>query len=386
MSGNSHVEDAQAPMEDPPEPEEPEAVQTADEETSESTKSFLINLNLGETVYGMDILSSDVDAKPDDDAGAPSEVGSSKNKGKPKQKANVKKAVVRRLKVCPICSRETDDWGKRPYCRLCNNDWEASERDAKTNGEMAYWKEVSKDMSTMKSFLIAWKQECGPSRGAGHKRGGFKFAKFRQERQREISNFAGQERIQLTEREFIAHFEKKGMSQAWGQQEFNRRRSDKRWHSDNDPDCNLPRVQAHGQTLEISGTKDSLLEATSFHTAGVKNPNQKHFKELIDGFGSETAADSAIAALRSGDDAALFAKDVGPGPSTYGAKDFLAAQLLGGGAQSPANPSAASSGSGGAGAAAPSDLLLPGGDLVLNFIINLSLSFMAWVGGGSALI
>ena len=183
---------------------------TDDDETS-SAKSFLLQLNLGNECREMDCLTGDGDGDAAPSASATAEGAPPRKPAKAKAKSKSKS----KSKICPLCGVATDDYGKRPVCRLCNNDWEASERDAKAQGEHAYWKELTKDYATMRTFLAAWKSHCGASRGPGHKRGGFKFVEFKQERTRKHSSFKGQEKLMLTEREFIEHFEKKGMARTW---------------------------------------------------------------------------------------------------------------------------------------------------------------------------
>ena len=58
------------------------------------------------------------------------------SKGKKKAKAKAK--ALAKAKMCPVCQEETTDWGKKKQCRACNNDWEASERDAKATNEHEY--------------------------------------------------------------------------------------------------------------------------------------------------------------------------------------------------------------------------------------------------------
>ena len=88
-------------------------------------------------------------------------------------------AAKNKFRICYLCEQDTDDWGTKAECRPCNNDKESAERDAKRQNEGEYFKEVCNDVQLLREFLAEWRKECGPARGRGNRRGGFKFGRFK---------------------------------------------------------------------------------------------------------------------------------------------------------------------------------------------------------------
>ena len=223
-----------------------------------------------------------------------------KAKGKAKAKQRSKS------KMCPCCKMETTDWAKRPVCRVCQSDWESSERDAKTQGQHDSWK-ISDNLTEMCEFLVTWKREVGPSLGPGRRRGGFKFLEYSKKRQFEMSRFDGQDLVMKTELEFVDLFEKKGMTKVWGHAEFARRRADpRRWASDNDPDCKLPRVQAHGETRTTTGQTDRTIDEVKGMTEQLKKPDANAFKQIMKGFGEDLTLEKTVEAFTTKDESMLW--------------------------------------------------------------------------------
>ena len=66
-------------------------------------------------------------------------------------------------------------------CRPCMNDKEAAERDARNQAEKSFMDKIKKDKALLARFVRDWRAACGPSKGPGHRRGGFKFAVYKTE-------------------------------------------------------------------------------------------------------------------------------------------------------------------------------------------------------------
>ena len=82
--------------------------------------------------------------------------------------------------------------------------------------------------------------------------------------------------------------------------------------------------------MELTGTENATTDVLTLPTGEMKNLSGKLVKELLDNFGEELSADSAIEALHSGDNMALFGVCSAAAASTrYGLKDYLAGQLSG---------------------------------------------------------
>ena len=123
---------------------------------------------------------------------------------------------------------------------------------------------------------------------------------------------------------------KRGMTRQWGKTEFAKRRMDKRYKSDNDPDCKLPRVQACGKTFDIEVSENSITDLVEVGTDQIKRPQAKQMNQLLDNLGADVYRDSAITALRTGDDDALFIdfkSSVNKDQQGFSAKSFLADQF-----------------------------------------------------------
>ena len=234
---------------------------------------------------------------------APKRDGQATGGNKPEKPAGKKKGKATTgvkhviFKYCYICERETEDWsGNKAECRPCMLDKEAAERDSKAQGEKTFLDELKKDKSLFAKFIRDWRQECGPSKGPGHKRGGFKFAIYKTTCFSKVAEKDGVTLTMKTEQEFEDWFLKKGMPRGWGRAEFRRRLGQPdRWRSGTDPDCNLPCVQLHGCVSTEKYAEKGREESVEFQTAGRKNVTSADAAMLIGEMGKERAVNSEVA-------------------------------------------------------------------------------------------
>ena len=211
-------------------------------------------------------------------------------KGKAAAKAKAKDEVKRIvLKYCYICGRDTDDWsGNKAECRPCMNDKEAAERDARNQGEKAFFDTIKKDKALLANFVRDWRASCGPSKGPGHRRGGFKIAEYKTTIFSSIGERDATKLSMKTEQEFEEHFLRKGMPKDWGRQEFRKRLAQPtQWRSGIDPDCGLPTVQLHGSVETERYTDKGRMDSVELHCASKKNPKAQEITSMIGGLGED---------------------------------------------------------------------------------------------------
>lgn len=181
-----------------------------------SSASAPLPLGLSEPAeLGLGGLFDDGDSKPDakqggalpacagdgDDAGGqPS--GKKGNCGRGKGKA--KAAAAPKMKLCPYCNEMTDQWqGNKKCCRSCFPDYESAERDARRQNEKEYFDELRKDPVMMREFLNAWRREVPPRQGAGFRRGGFRFARFKATYMRKVGKRHSKRKVMKTRKQFL---------------------------------------------------------------------------------------------------------------------------------------------------------------------------------------
>ena len=193
---------------------------------------------------------------------------------------------------CYVCQCTTEDWTSKSECRPCNNDKESAKRDCLRQNQKAYWDEISKDKEALGAFVRAWVEEVGPSRGFGNSRGGFKIAKYIETLRTTHEYVKGQEKVMKTKIEFRDAMVAKGMGADWALEEFKRRRSRPDiWDCDDDPDCQLPRVQMHGKTKKEDNEISARDRMVSAESAQIRNPNAQKFEGLLKNFGDKESTE-----------------------------------------------------------------------------------------------
>ena len=85
-------------------------------------------------------------------------------------------------KACRLCClRLTKEHvsGTKAECKSCHPDFEAARRDATKQHELEFFNQICEQDEDLREFMVEWKNNTPPSRGVGHKRGGYKFIRFK---------------------------------------------------------------------------------------------------------------------------------------------------------------------------------------------------------------
>lgn len=130
-----------------------------------------------------------------------------------------------------------------------------------------------------------------------------------------------------TLKEFEELFFTKGMTRQWGRDEWHRRFNDpaKRWKTDVDPDCKLPRVQAYANSKEMDGSEKFTSDTVELMTTQARNPKRKTVEGLVAELGTEMSTESNLDLLKDGNLAGLY---MDFSERTEQAKDFGAKAFM----------------------------------------------------------
>ena len=173
-----------------------------------------------------------------------------KAKSKSKQKPAMKSAKSQneRWDVCPLfCKEKVLLLPKQKGCNDCYRDLESMRRDASAAGPKAkqFLRDIEKATNEDDFYELwcQWKRVVGPRDGRP-RCGIFKWMKYIEF----YEHRAGQRREavmrQLTKKQFITHFEQKGMSKEWSEKEWDRRLASDDYAKSTDPECGLLTMSA----------------------------------------------------------------------------------------------------------------------------------------------
>ena len=161
---------------------------------------------------------------------------------------------------------------------MCWPDFEAARRDSVRQQELDLFNKICQDTKMLRDFMADWKANTPPSRGPGHRRGGYAFARFKKRVGTTKGTTEHNNKVFKTKKAFIDTMESRGMTRAWGETEFNRRLTgNTRWKVGTCEDTGLPTVQCVGEKGEDDfNTKyiDTSIEVESKQQAG-NNKNVK---------------------------------------------------------------------------------------------------------------
>ena len=102
---------------------------------------------------------------PEPEGGTDGSAGRPGRKPKPQPGRGVNKSsrfIIGMFKMCELCEEDTDDWGKKRFCRLCMQDVECAERRAKADKEKDFYDQIIKDIAAFRSFIAQFRKETGP--------------------------------------------------------------------------------------------------------------------------------------------------------------------------------------------------------------------------------
>ena len=176
-------------------------------------------LALGETescdaMFGCADNSTPVKPKP---AKPPSQSG---------DKETGKKTAGAATRVCRLCSEEKmkkEFTGTKACCKLCFKHFEAARRDAIKQQELAFFNQINEDDELLRDFMHDWLEHTPPAKGAGHKRGGYKFARFVRRVEAKKGVLAQRKKVMKTKKQFVTAMKERGKEKQWAEREFNRR-------------------------------------------------------------------------------------------------------------------------------------------------------------------
>ena len=98
-----------------------------------------------------------------------------------------------------------------------------------------------------------WLEHTPPAKGAGHKRGGYKFARFVRRVEAKKGVLAQRKKVMKTKKQFVTAMEERGKEKQWAERGFNRRLlGGTEWKIGHDPDTGLPTVQCWGDDEDSS--------------------------------------------------------------------------------------------------------------------------------------
>ena len=84
-----------------------------------------------------------------------------------------------------------------------------------TQQELALFNEINQDEALLREFMQDWLLTNPSGRGPGHKRGGYKFARFRKIMSRRKGMRRSRKKVMKTRKEFCDRMESKGKARAW---------------------------------------------------------------------------------------------------------------------------------------------------------------------------
>lgn len=279
--------------------------------SSQSADGLSIGLGLSDApvdIFGDACLAGAARPPLDDENGAPTTCivgfgGASRKapKAKAKGKAKAEGAKPKKKKECRFCHRMTDDWsGKKTGCRLCMNDIEAAERDARAQGELELFKELKENDASLGEFLREWVSSVGPSRGSGNRRGGFGFARYKQVYMTQRGKKSTKGSVMLTHPAFIKHMMDKGETLEWAKAEWTRRQLDPKWKKGIDGDTRKPTTQVFKADEELEYEDRARADVVEFETKTIKNPKRKDAEALLEGLGDDYGTSDVAETLEQG--------------------------------------------------------------------------------------
>jgi hypothetical protein len=189
---------------------------------------------------------------------------------------------------CKIDKGKNELTGAKAFCKLCWPDYEAAKTDAIRQQEHTTFQDIDGEDDLLNDCLDDWVKNTPPSRGAGSKRGGYKFAIFKN---KVLSRQGIRRGNKKTMKAFIDLMECRGKDKLWGASEFERRSlGNTGWKTGVDKDTKLPTVQCHVSSEEEQFEVDAMEDEVAFETKRVA-ATKKNASMLLEDLAAEPSAE-----------------------------------------------------------------------------------------------
>ena len=207
-------------------------------------------------------------------------------------------------KACRLCClRLTKEHfsGTKAECKSCHPDFEAARRDAIKQQELDLFNQICEQDEDLREFMADWKKNTPPSRGAGHKRGGYKFIRFKKRLCARRGVRRIKRKVMKTKTKFFDLQLGRGKDAPWCEKEWNRRRTGTtEWKTGQCRDTKLPTVQAYASSEEEEYSDEHVEDSVELETK-QQAATKRNVAEAVKGLGEDTTVDDVVKGLRKGD-------------------------------------------------------------------------------------
>ena len=117
------------------------------------------------------------------------------------------------MRVCRMCAEEKSKkefTGTKSCCKVCFKHFEAARRDAVKQQELDFFNQINADDELLRAFMKDWLEHTPPAQGAGHRRGGYKFARFYRRVQAKKGTMSQRKLVMRTKKQFVTSMEERG--------------------------------------------------------------------------------------------------------------------------------------------------------------------------------
>ena len=261
--------------------------------------------------------------KKEGDAKEPKAGSNSKGKGGKSARGFKKGQTEKICRLCLVAKPASGFSGTKPDCRECHPDFEAAKRDAMRQQQLKLFNDIAGDDDLLRKFIADWKKNTPPARGAGHRRGGYKFVQFKKMITAAKGVRKARNKVMKTKKAFCDFMEGKGMERAAAEKEFNRRLlGNTEWRTSVDEDTGLPTVQCWGEAQEEEYDDNAMTDVVEL-TTKQQAANKRNVHEMLEDFGSEPSSSVVAKGFAEGSVADLI-----PEFNTKAADDFSVADFI----------------------------------------------------------